>query len=682
MKKFIFILFVLLVTAPLTLASKLYFNNGKSLDAEIIEANTTHVLLKRSSDLQQFRIKTELLTKDSQKQIELYHSEGRYSSIPPLKTPLDAKTLKQYSSYIDTLIDENLRSKRLQKTKELDEYTYTRRLYLTTIGRIPTHKEVTEFTDDNDRDRKDKLIQKLLNSNGYINHQLNWWSDMLRIKDGINGTNISVGIVYRKWLREAIAANKTYDQIVKELLGSTGKLYDGGEAISYYLRDRGMQADNLSHTVRIFLGTQLECAMCHDHPFDRWTQKEFYEMTAFTSGIGNVRLRKEGKVVGDLSRSIDSDADPRAGTFNNWRNQIRDSIQFGIENNGTGTIKLPVDFAEDNANPGDTVLAKAIFTPKPIEKIEGNSRKVFANWMTSKDNPRFTTMIANRIWKHIFGAGLIEPIDSMMDDTLASNEKLMKYLERLMVSVNYDLKEYQRILLNTRLFQRESKKEDYKSLEEYNFEGPILRRMTGEQLWDSLVTLVYNDIDSQSRIHMQNQQDYSIIYRRYKDMTGSEIYQDIKALADENPNSRNFVSLIEKASGLEYEKAKVKDRNLVRSSYLNYPAPGGHLIRQFGGSDKEQIDNSNSEPNTTQVLNLLNGFVETNILNKKDADFIELMQSEKTKTKQVENAFLSILSRKPKTSESNLLTKFIDEKDGFKHVSWILLNSHEFIFIK
>ena len=182
MRKFIFILFVLLVTSPLTLASKLNFNNGKSLDAEIIEANTTHVLLKRSSDLQQFRIKTELLTKDSQKQIELYHSEGRYSSIPPLKTPLDTKTLKQYSSYIDTLIDQNLRSKRLQKTKELDEYTYARRLYLTTIGRIPTHKEVIEFTDDNDRDRKDKLIQKLLNSNGYVNHQLNWWSDMLRIK--------------------------------------------------------------------------------------------------------------------------------------------------------------------------------------------------------------------------------------------------------------------------------------------------------------------------------------------------------------------------------------------------------------------------------------------------------------------------------------------------------------------
>ena len=419
--------------------------------------------------------------------------------------------------------------------------------------------------------------------------------------------------------------------------------------------------------------------MCHNHPFDKWTQKQFYEMTAFTSGIGNIRLRDQGRAIGQLSRAIDADGDERAGLFNNWRNQVRDSIQFGVENNGTGTIKLPRDFAEDDGNPGDAVMAKAIFTPKPIGVTQGESRKVFADWISSKDNPRFTTMIANRVWKRIFGAGLIEPIDSMMDDTVANNQKLMKYLERLMVSVNYDLREYERILLNTRLFQRESKKEDYKTLEEYNFEGPILRRMTGEQLWDSLVTLVYNDIDEDSRIYLHNQQDYSSMYNKYKDMTGEEIYADFKKLADENPGDRNLLGIIN--SSYDSNK-KFKDRNLVRSSYLQYPAPGGHLIRQFGGSDKEQIDNSNSEPNTTQVLNLLNGFVETNILNKKDAHFILEMQKEKSKQNQVENAFLSILSRKPKSNESTLLKQYVDEKDGFKHVSWILLNSHEFIFVK
>ena len=674
--KFIFYLILATVSC---FGSTLYFKDGNSVNAKILDANETHVRVARNKDLQQFRFKIDLLTIDSRKQIELYHSKDRYNTIPTLKSPIGDKTLRSYTSYIDQLIDTNLRSKRLQKTKPLDDYSYVRRIYLTVIGRIPTQEEILSFLDNRDSNKKDKLIQKLLDSNGYVNHQLNWWSDMLRIKDRPQGTNINVGSTYRQWLRESLHGKKKYDEIVKDLVGSTGKLLDGGAAISYYLRDRGMQADNLSHTVRIFLGTQLECAMCHDHPFDRWTQKEFYEMTAFTSGIGNVRLKDGNKAIGQLSRAINADGDANAGTFNNWRNQVRDSIQFGIENNGTGTIKLPVDFAESNGNPGDLVTAKAIFTPKPIGDYKGSSRKVFADWITSKDNPRFTTMISNRIWKQIFGAGLIEPIDSMMDDTVASNQPLMKYIERLMVSVDYDLREFQRILLNTKLFQRESKKEDYKTLEEYNFEGPILRRMTGEQLWDSLVTLAYNDIDSSERVYLHNQQNYYPIYERYKDMTGEEIYADFKLLAEENKGNRNLLGIINP----EYNNnKKFKDRNLVRSSYLQYPAPGGHLIRQFGGSDKEQIDNSNPEPNTTQVLNLLNGFVETNILNKKDADFINLMQEEKSKTKQVENVFLSILCRKPNSRESGILKDFVDETDGFKHVSWILLNSHEFIFIK
>lgn len=675
MKIFIFLLFSL----TSAFGSTLYFTNGKSLEATILEANETHVLIAREEDLQRFRLAINLLTIDTKKQVELYHSKGRYSTIPSVKVPLDDRTLKNYVSYIDELIDTNLRAKRLQKTKPLDDYAYARRTYLTLIGRIPTQEELNAFLDDGDSNKKDKLIQKLSHSSGYVNHQMNWWSDMLRMKDRVNGTNINVGAVYRKWLRDSLSSKKTYDVMVKELVGSEGKLLDGGSAISYYLRDRGMQEDNLSHTIRIFLGTRLECAMCHDHPFDKWSQRQFYEMTAFTSGIGNVRLRNGGKAIGELSRAINADGDAKAGLFNNWRNQVRDSIQFGIENNGTGEIKLPRDFAEEDGNPGDTVYAKAIFTPEPTGDTKGKSRKIFADWIASKDNPRFTTMIANRVWKQVFGAGLIEPIDSMMDDTVANNQPLMKYLERLLVSVNYDLREYRRILLNTKLFQRESKKQDYKTLEEYNFEGPILKRMTGEQLWDSLVALVYNDIDSKDRVYLHNQQDYTPLYERYKDMTGQEIYEDFKQLASENDGNRNLLGIIYSGS----DKAKnIKDRGLVRSSYLQYPASGGHLIRQFGGSDKEQIDNSNSEPNTTQVLNLLNGFVETNILNKKDADFIKLMQEEKSKTKQVENAFLSILSRKPNSKESTVLKDFVDEKDGFKHVSWILLNSHEFIFIK
>lgn len=680
-------LLLLLTTMTAFGQTRIYHKEGGSVEGKILEANETHLIFQRAEDLQQFRFRIDQLALNSQQAVDLYHRQTRYSNIPRVNTPLDKRTLDQYTKYIDELIYTDLRSKKISPTRKADDNIYVRRLYLTVIGRIPTQAELLEFLNDRDSNKRDKLIQKLLNSEGYVNHQINWWSDMLRIQDRPQGLNINAGGAYREWLRQALRENKPYNQIVKELVASNGSLYGGSPEVSFYLRDRGMQEDNLSHTIRVFLGTRLQCAMCHDHPFDRWTQKEFYELTAFTSGVGQVRIRSYNQEYNKLNRAIRDDPNPNTGLFNNWRNQVRDSLAIGLESNGTGKIQLPRDFAESNGNPGDTVYAKAIFTPKPVfdpKLPDSKSRLVFADWLTSEDNPRFTTMIANRLWKHVFGAGMIEPIDTMMDDTLPSNPALMKYLERLMVSVNFDMKEYLRIILNTNLFQRQALREDFKSLEEYTFAGPMVRRMTGEQIWDSLVTLVYNDIDKPSRIYLHNQQDYTPIFERYKVMTGEEIYEDFKMLAEKHSGNRNLVQIIQKESS-DYEPPKpIKDRNLVRGSYLQYPAPGGHLIRQFGGSDKLQIDNSNSEPNTTQVLNLLNGFVEKNILANKGADFIELMKDEKSKTKQIENVFLSILNRKPSSAELRDLKGFIDEGDAnsYKHVAWILLNSHEFIFIQ
>lgn len=688
--KYLLLLIPLIVGAVATTCkgtTRIYHKTGGSVEGKILEANETHMLFQRAEDLQQYRLLIDSLAENSQQLVDLYHRTKRYGSIPKVKTPVETKTLEKYTRYIDELIFQDLRSKRISPTDKVDEYNFVRRLYLTTIGRIPTYTELMEYVDDRDSDRKDKLIVRLLNSEGYVNHQMNWWMDMLRIQDRPQNININAGGIYRKWMRQALRDNKPYNQIVQELIASNGSLYGGSPEVSYYLRDRGMQEDNLSHTVRVFLGTRLQCAMCHDHPFDRWTQKEFYELTAFTSGIGQVRIKEYQRVYGQLNKSIQQDPNTNSGTFNNWRNQVRDALAIGLENNGTGTIKLPRDFAADNANPFDTVYAKAIFTPKPVfdpTLPNSQSRMVFADWLTSEDNPRFTTMIANRLWKHVFGAAMIEPIDTMMDDTLPSNIALMKYLERLMVSVDYDIKEYLRIILNTKLFEREALKQDFKSLEEFSFAGPMVKRMTGEQIWDSLVTLVYNDIDSAKRIYLHNQQDYTDIYERYKGMTGVDIYADFKMLVEKNPGNRNFLEVLRKEAS-DYTKTKpISDRGLVRSSYLQSPVPGGHLIRQFGGSDRLQIDNSNSEPNTTQVLNMLNGFVEKNIIGNKNADFITLMKSQKSKSKQIETVFLSILGRKPNSRELSDLKGFLDEEDpnSYKHVAWILLNTHEFMFVQ
>lgn len=674
---------ILLFICSTLSAETIWFNNGKSIDGEILEANNTHVLFARSSDLQQFRFSVKLLTLDSQKLVELYHNTNRYGDIPTVKVPLDDRTLQIYTNRIDQLIENRLRGLKKRPMPEADSYTWLRRTYLTIIGRIPNNKEIADYMDDRDSNKKDKLIRKLLGSSGHVTHQLNWISDLVRAKDRLDGVNINVGGVYREFLRQQLEKNVPWDQFVRSLLDSEGDLFGGNPAAGYYLRDRGMQQDNIAHTVQIFLGTRLECAMCHNHPFDRWTQKEFYEMAAFTTGVGGVTNKSRRIPLRDLNRMISRDGTSLAGKLQNWRNVVRDSIQFGVDTNGTGKIKLTDEFMEDDANPGDTLHAQAMFTP--YTNIDPNDPKprsltVLANWLTDKNNPRFTTVISNRLWKRVFGVGLIEPVDNFMDSTIPENEELMWFVERIMVSLNYDMQEFQRVLMNTKLFSRESKSTDYESLETYDFTGPLLRRMTGEQLWDSLVTLVYNNIDTKERVYIQNQSTtYVNIYNKYKDWNGTAIYQDLVRIAEANPEQRRLEDSFKPTST---DNKPIPDRALVRSSYLSYPAPGGHLIRQFGGSDKLAIENSNSEPNTTQVLNLLNGFVEKNILNNKKADFMKSMQSEKNPTKQIENVFLSTLGRKPSSSELKELKTVLKDDDGFKHVAWILLNTHEFMFIK
>lgn len=665
------------------MAETLWFNNGKSLDGEILEANNTHVLFARASDLQQFRFEVELLTLDSQKLIELYHNKSRYKEIPQVSVPLNDRTLQIYTNRIDQLIENRLRGLKVRPTPKADDNTWLRRVYLVTIGRIPTSQEVESFVSDRDSGKKDKLIQKLLSSTGHVSHQLNWLSDLLRVKDRLDGVNINVGGVYREWIRQQLENNVPWDKFVRSLLDSEGDLFGGNPAAGYYLRDRGMQQDNIAHTIQIFLGTRLECAMCHNHPFDRWTQKEFYEMTAFTTGVGGVTNRNRRTPLRDLNRMISRDGTPIAGKLQNWRNVVRDSIQFGVDTNGTGKIKLTDEFMENDAKPGDTLHAKAMFTPHTvIDPSNPNPRSltVLASWLTDKNNPRFTTVISNRLWKRVFGAGIIEPVDNFMDSTIPENTDLMWFMERIMVSLNYDMREFQRVLMNTRLFSRQSKPNDYESLETYDFSGPLLRRMTGEQLWDSLVTLVYNDIDTKDRVYIQNASaPYIAIYEKYKDWNGTAIYQDLVSIAQANPDQRR----LEDSFRNESSKTKpIPDRGLVRSSYLQYPAPGGHLIRQFGGSDKLAIENSNSEPNTTQVLNLLNGFVENNILKNKKADFIVSMQQEKNNVKQIEDVFISTLGRKPTSFELRELKDVLNEEDGAKHVAWILLNTHEFMFVR
>ena len=665
-------------------------SNGKEQTGKVLEYDGNSVLFQRQQDLQLFRLKLEALALQSQRMIKDDYMTADYN-VPKLERPLKEATIKKLARYADNLVLEKLRSERQRPTRDTDDYTFMRRAYLKIIGRIPGKAEIDEFKTEM-RGNKLKLINKLLDTEGYVSHQLNYFADILRIQNKLNNTNINSGFRYREFVRTEIRNNTPFDEFVQKLIAVEGAYYEpGNEAIGFYLRDRGMPLDNLANTVQVFLGTRLECAMCHDHPFDKWTQKQFYEMSAFTDGVGRVRGPKEFQtIVNEFNKLVRADKSDDARTFTQYRNYIRDIMGYGLADElGKGTIKLTDAFMEDDAKPGDTLHAKAIFAP-PLKIEQGTklpqSRKQFSEWITSEANPRFTTVIVNRLWKRAFGIGLIEPVDDMNDMTESSNPKLLAYLEKIMASVDYDVKEFMRVLYSMDLFTRDSVKDDYESPETFYFAGPPLQRMTGEQIWDSLVTLVYNNIDSPERVPSNYDEKYQAVYERYKDKTAQEIYDELKEyLAETEKPARNLadvVAQLNKAEGTSYEPKKIPARDLIRSSYVGYPARGGHLIRQFGGSDKQLIENSNFEATTPQVLNMLNGFVEQKIVNNKNADFMKHMAQEKRETGKIEDIFMSILNREPNAKEMKLLKKYIDQKDGAKHIAWILMNSHEFIFIR
>lgn len=839
--------FLLVFFAFLTLSNFLLFGlaerdfhskNGQKIKGKVEKFfEDGDILLRRSTDNQLFRISLDIFTEDDQAFVKNNFAPN-HDALPEFQKPLSPSALKANARYIDSLIEKRLQSYRLRPNKVASEEVFLRRAYLKIIGRIPTHAEATEFLENRDRSQKKAdLIDKLLGSHGYVSHWFHFWADILRAKDSL-GNRVS-GRPYVDFIRESIATNKPYDVWVKEMLSASGPMWERGNgAVGYFIRDAGMQLDNMSNTVRIFLGTSLECAQCHDHPFDRWTQKQFYEMAAFTQGAGNSRynsgenmslfnklVREERNRLNREDDAIASDKIRRASLG------ITDLMNIGLSTMGNGKIKLPGDYQYDNAKPNQEIKASTIFglAVELDENLQSTgSRSSYANWVASESNPRFTAVIVNRLWKEAFGLAFIEPLDNMIDDTMPTDKELQLHLEKVMVALNYDIKEFLRIIYNTQAFQREAPKPDMMARDAkdnimppevkwvlagpnietptrgsipYFYQGPLMERMSGEQLWDSLVTLNYDDVDTRQ---IKKRDNYST-YESYLQMSGEELFAltmkraglqpgasmkkpdenkemaqklgdpintecplkpgraidpSLKALnengetiafccrsclsrfKESQPSPSNSASAAKpemkfgdpinsdcpmkpgrpidpsllafnddgdtvgfccrsclnqfkkkqtSAPELTSSYAKpahdygnyVKDRNTVRASEVGSPAPAGHLIREFGASDRDLIEGSHKQASVTQVLNLLNGYVEKQLLKSDKVPIIQMLKKGKTVDTKIENAFLATLNREPTSSEIRV---FKDAIRGSNHpekdLVWVLVNSHEFLFIQ
>lgn len=666
---------------------------------------------------------------------------------PPTPAQIDAA-----ARTIDDLVARDLAAKGRRANALVDDATFVRRAYLGIVGRIPSLAEVTAALAGGG-DRRTELVDRLVGSPGHQSNLFNWFADLLRAKTRLN-RQLS-GEPYMHWIKSALAENRHYDVMVRQLLSAEGPAYARGNgATGYHLRDLAMPEDDMANTMRLFLGTRLECAQCHNHPFDKWKQKEFYELVAFNGGMQyrtGFDAAPAAQALRDTARTMIAEHGQKA------QQAVRQVVQiatFGLSGSGTGFVRLPENYQYDDARPNQPVQAKTPFgapvalalqpaptgaqprrTPRrlgqaPVGKPAA-TRSAFADWVTSDDNERFATVIANRYWKRTFGRALIEPLDDLRDDTQASNPALMAFLRRLMVDFDYDLRAFEQVLLHTQLFQRQVVQGDEDGPP--CFEGPYLRRMSAEQIWDSLLTLVVPDLDGTLRPPGARAEE---VYARYDHVVAAspeDVKRDVEALMlrqsdpaaframvrermtaqatqrdaerDEKlkqarPLFRQLATARRRGDATAAAKAEAalrqlgvplpgeqarRDRGnqaLLRASDLPSPAPAGHLLREFGQSDRDTIEAGFTEASVPQVLTLLNGFVDQRLLDNRASVLRRGIDAEKSPVKKVEVAFLALLGRKPTAAELNLWRRGDDIETNLRDLVWVLVNSHEFRVIR
>ena len=654
------------------------------------------------------------------------------------------KSIQRISDKIDSLVDAKLSSEGLKRNKRSSDEVFLRRVYLDIIGRIPDLQETQAFLASKNKSKRADLIDELLDSYGRTSRQFNYWADLLRIKSRI-GNGIS-GQPYIDFVKDSLAENQPFDEFVQEMLKSSGaNLAEENGAVGYYLRDRNMPEDNMSNTIRVFLGTRLECAQCHDHPYDDWTQREYFEMVAFTGGMTYRNADDTTKELQKAFRKADIPEKLRGKV-----NRVVQAIGTGIEGGGTGLTRLPEGFLGDDGVAGEIVVARDMFSGQALTeakipvlpeskkkqkkkrkkanaRIRGSkdigSREIYAAWVTDSENPRFATVIANRLWKQAMGIGLIEPVDIIEAGMEGSNPELMKYLAGTMVQLDFDMKQFQRAIYLSETYQATAFAEDVPDVTKYSFPGPVVRRMSAEQIWDSLLTLMIADADVRRTDLSRRYGDSSKIYEEVIEMSPEEIIEFALEKAERNPKAQNkakserrkklramqaeFQTKINAAKRkkdfatvkeLMAQRAQLVSKNrrkqdqFARASELSSPAPAKHFLREFGQSDREVIDNANTEPSVPQVLSMMNGMIEKSICRDRNSLLMQNTLQAENSQECIETVFLSMLSREPSRQEIRAWRSDFDiaarsrnqakMQETFGDLIWTIANSNEFIFQK
>ena len=348
----------------------------------------------------------------------------------------------QVNNYIDDAVDQKLMQLKYLPSDLCTDEEFIRRVYLDVIGILPTLEEVTAFAADQDPNKRDKAVDQLLDRPEYSKFWALKWGDLLRLTSG-QVTNEGVYKYYR-WVERSFRENKPYDQFATELLTATGSTFSN-PAANFYRTSKDMN-DCVETISQVFLGARLQCAKCHNHPFERWTQDNYYGMAAFFNRVQRKNTKRANEMFIFVSQSGEV-TQPRT------QQQMKPWVP------GQGDIENPNEF---------------------------DRRLDFAKWLTEPDNPFFAKIEVNRIWSQVFGSGIVEPADDFRDTNPPSNALLLDQLAQDFVDNGYDRKKILATILKSRTYQTSYQPNDFNEDDTKYFSHYQPRLLSAEQLLDAI----------------------------------------------------------------------------------------------------------------------------------------------------------------------------------------------------
>jgi hypothetical protein len=362
-------------------------------------------------------------------------------------------------NYLDTLVDAKLKQVKVLPSGLCTDAEFIRRIYLDLTGLPPQPDDVRAFLAD-DRSTKikrDELIDKLVGSAEYIEYWTNKWADLLQVNRKYLGEKGALS--FRNWIRQAVASNMPYDQLVHAILIGSGSTREHPPAAYYkILREPGLAMEN---TTQLFLAVRFNCNKCHDHPFERWTQDQYYQLASFFAQVGRKEDPKfKGQKIG--------------GTNVEGATPL---VEIVYDKNA-GEVK--------HERTGAMAVSAFPYKHGDLAPSTASRREQLAHWITSKENPYFARSYVNRLWSYLLGQGIIEPVDDIRAGNPPTNPKLLERLTEDFVASGFNVQHMLRTICRSRVYQQTIITNHWNQDDEINYSHALARRLPAEALYDAL----------------------------------------------------------------------------------------------------------------------------------------------------------------------------------------------------